>query len=107
MVGPGRSLQRICGDLNRWIRAIHDVHRLVLFMKWARVEIGQSTHCLWHFISCTAGVLNFSFWGFYYQLQAVAHPADVNDPLLRTWVKPPALNPLDMRIPPGGNQGPR
>ncbi len=49
-----------------------------------------------------SGVLNFSQWGFYYQLQAMALPANASDPLLREWVKPDVGNPLTMSLPPAG-----
>ena len=51
------------------------------------------------------GVLNFSQWGFYYQVQAMAVPENVSDPLLEVWTKPDLGNPLSMTIPPGGESG--
>ncbi|KAL6757994.1 glycosyl hydrolase [Haematococcus lacustris] len=47
------------------------------------------------------GVMNFSQYGFYYQVQAAAVPANLSDPYLTNWTKL-ASNPLSMEIPPGG-----
>jgi len=73
-----------------------------------------SDDMIWHrlnrqFVLCLhliPGVLNFSEWGFYYQLQAVAYPANASDPLLQSWIKPDLANPLDMNLPPGGGSQP-
>ncbi|KAL6754794.1 glycosyl hydrolase [Haematococcus lacustris] len=47
------------------------------------------------------GVMNFSQYGFYYQVQAAAVPANLSDPYLTNWTKLDS-NPLSMEIPPGG-----
>jgi hypothetical protein len=45
--------------------------------------------------------MNFSQYGFYYQQQAAAVPANLSDPYLTNWTKLDT-NPLPMHIPPGG-----
>lgn len=56
--------------------------------------------CLLPACCACLGVLNYSEWGFYYQLQAVAKPLNLSDPLLTEWKQ---LEPLAMDLPPGGS----
>lgn len=42
--------------------------------------------------------------GNFFQRQAMAVPADLNDPLLKEWVKP-VTNPFLVQVPPGGAAG--
>lgn len=56
--------------------------------------------CLLPACCACLGVLNYSEWGFYYQLQAVAKPLNLSDPLLTEWKQ---MEPLAMDLPPGGS----
>lgn len=47
------------------------------------------------------GTMNFSHWGFYYQSQGMARPANASDPWLQEWIKDP--EPLAMPLPVGGS----